>query len=81
MTKKQLDITAIVAIVALLGSGFSWIISVERRMTGCLKTESYYAQQKLFKEALSGEIKTVKNELDTDIRGLRERLNTMNLIQ
>ena len=73
--KTKADLAAIVAIVAILGSGVGWVISVERRLANRVKEESYYANQQLVKQVLRGEINTLKTELDTDVRALRDRLN------
>ncbi len=70
------DAAAIVALVAVLGSGVGWIISVERRIANRVKTDTMYAKHQLMKQSLSGEVATIKAELDTDIRSLRNRLNS-----
>lgn len=75
MKKLMLDIASIIAVSALAGSIIGWVISVERRMAERVTTETFYADQKLAKETLIGEIRVVKTELDTDVRGLRERMN------
>lgn len=77
MSKKQLAIDAatIVAAVALVCSGVGWVISVERRMASRVTNETFYADQKLQSEVLSGQTQNLKTELDTDVRGLRDRLN------
>ncbi len=76
MNKKLVDGAAIVAAVALLGSGISWIISVEHRMTSRLTLSGYYADQENSKQKLRGEIKTLKSDMVADVRGLRDRLNS-----
>lgn len=74
--KSKMDIAAIVAIVAVLGSGIGWVISVERRMASRLKTTSYHADQQMTKSILRGETINLKTELDADVRGLRDRINS-----
>lgn len=69
------DLAAIVALVAILGSGVGWIISVESRLANRIKTETYHADQMLVNSTVRGDLKTMKTELDTDIRSLRDRLN------
>ncbi|WP_420588242.1 hypothetical protein [Bacterioplanoides sp.] len=73
--KSKMDVAAIVAVVAVIGSGIGWVISVERRMANRLKNESYYADQQLTKSTLRGESEKLKTELDADVRGLRDRIN------
>ncbi len=76
-SSKQQDVAAIVAIVAVLGSGIGWILSVERRMVNRVTAENFYAEIKVNKNTLRGEMESLKNELNTDIRGLRERMNSL----
>ncbi len=76
MKMKSDAVTALVAVIAIFGSVIGWGISVERRLSARVKTEIYWQDSKELKASINTKIKDLKTELDTDIRIIRERLNT-----
>ncbi len=72
--KSKSDIwAAVIATIAIVGGGFSWLLTMENRLTKKANKESVATQIKDTKELLRKEINGLKTEMDTDIRILRDR--------
>ena len=85
MTIKPDAVAALVAYIAIVGGGFSWLLTMENRITNKATKEALTLEIRGVKEVLRKEmgddketlkqsIRELKTELDTDIRIMRDRM-------
>ena len=77
--EKKLDASALAAILVLLGSLLGWGISVEVRLSERATHQQLTSGLKYLLDKEHEHDVEMKNELDTDLRNLREQIYRMSV--